>query len=111
MARSEARIVDVPPHQVLTYGQYQRKPAGERHSIRVRQLAHQQGRCALCDVLVEGRAIHGMVADHCHITGRLRGVLCGACNLAMAAIDRGDDWIARAVHYRESGAWLREVGV
>jgi len=108
MARTEARMsVDT---LALNYGRYQRTSAGERAAIRMRQLAHQQGKCGLCDVPVEGAAIHALVADHCHRSGRLRGVLCAACNLAMAAIDRGDDWIARAVRYRDSGVWFDGVG-
>jgi len=37
------------------------------------------GKCPICtDELVQGR-IH---VDHCHTTGRVRGILCGNCNSA-----------------------------
>lgn len=42
-----------------------------------------QGGCALCDR--EG----ALVVDHCHVTGKVRGIVCRSCNAAMGMA--GDD--------------------
>jgi Recombination endonuclease VII len=53
-------------------------------------LAKQHGKCsnAACD------EISGLCVDHCHITGRIRGILCSNCNLA---IGNAKDSVARLI--------------
>lgn len=55
-----------------------------------------QGRCALCDATGVK-----LVLDHCHTTGKLRGVICEPCNMGMAAMDRYPDFGKRAAMYIE----------
>lgn len=55
-------------------------------------LASQGGLCKLCERPAS-------VVDHCHETGRVRGLLCNACNRSMAAVD-DREWLARAEVYR-----------
>lgn len=45
-------------------------------------LEKQHGTCAICRVLLAGgsAAGHGLAVDHCHTTGRVRGLLCNHCN-------------------------------
>lgn len=45
------------------------------------QIARQGGRCAVpaCNRLPKRR----LVGDHCHTTGRFRGIICDNCNVAM----------------------------
>lgn len=63
------------------------------HGEYERLLASQDGRCALCQSADCGRksgkwsAGHFMV-DHCHSTGRVRGLLCHTCNVALGAYER-----------------------
>ena len=59
----------------------------------------QQGKCAICKVapLTSSRDTD---IDHDHQTGKVRGLLCHACNLRMAAID-DTDWKAKAEAYKE----------
>lgn len=37
--------------------------------------------------------------DHCHKTGRLRGVLCVGCNIKISGFDQSKEWIERAITY------------
>lgn len=47
---------------------------------KVRMLAEQQDSCAVCFIpLLPSTA----VVDHCHYTGKLRGILCTHCNLLL----------------------------
>lgn len=52
----------------------------------------QNGTCALCDR-------QPRVVDHCHTTGKVRGVLCVRCNLLVAGLDADPAWVARASSY------------
>lgn len=40
-------------------------------------LKHQDGRCAICRSPPKGKRL---AVDHCHTTGRVRGLLCEPCN-------------------------------
>lgn len=42
----------------------------------------QDNLCALCKVKP-----NKLVVDHCHTTGRVRGLLCGSCNLRLVLFD------------------------
>jgi hypothetical protein len=54
-------------------------------------LAFQNGTCAACDrrpdPSADGR--RSWQVDHCHATGRIRGILCAECNLLLG--NMGDD--------------------
>jgi len=63
-------------------------------------LEEQEGKCKLCDTKVTFRNKTAFV-DHCHVSGITRGVICKRCNIRMAAID-DDQWLARAIAYRDS---------
>jgi hypothetical protein len=52
----------------------------------------QGGICPLCQ---ERPAKH---VDHDHATGRVRGILCNACNVSLHALDR-PGWLSRAQEY------------
>lgn len=43
-----------------------------------RMVEQQGGKCKICDVLTEKLCI-----DHCHDTGRVRGLLCNRCNVGI----------------------------
>jgi hypothetical protein len=71
-------------------------------------LVAQDQACAICRRLFSelpgraGSASRAVHIDHCHRTGRTRGLLCGACNLGIgklgddeAALRRAADYVAR----------------
>lgn len=78
-------------HYGLTVGQYQQ------------MLDRQNGTCAICDGPPKGKgADRGRYhVDHCHETGKVRGLLCSSCNLAIGYL--GDDArrVRRAARYIE----------
>ncbi|MDX3056122.1 endonuclease VII domain-containing protein [Streptomyces sp. NE06-03E] len=62
-------------------------------------IAAQQGVCCIC---LTAPAEH---VDHCHETGRVRGVLCFSCNAALGQLKDRPDAVRRAAAYLEGNAW------
>ncbi|MET8168366.1 endonuclease VII domain-containing protein [Streptomyces sp. NPDC005329] len=62
-------------------------------------VAEQRGICCIC---LAAPAEH---VDHCHKTGRVRGVLCFSCNAALGQFKDRPDAIRRAAAYVEGIAW------
>ncbi|MDX3518571.1 endonuclease VII domain-containing protein [Streptomyces scabiei] len=62
-------------------------------------IAEQQGICCIC---LAAPAEH---VDHCHETGRVRGVLCFSCNAALGQFKDRPDVMRRAATYVEGNAW------
>lgn len=60
-------------------------------------LKRQNGVCAICQVTRDTN--YSLHVDHCHDTGKVRGLLCGSCNkmLGLARDDRAR--LARAAEY------------
>ena len=55
----------------------------------------QQGRCALCGAM----PTESMHVDHCHKTGRVRGLLCGHCNKGLGLFRDDPELLRRAIAY------------
>ncbi|MFJ2293181.1 endonuclease VII domain-containing protein [Streptomyces sp. NPDC087894] len=62
-------------------------------------IAAQKSVCCIC---LTAPAEH---VDHCHKTGRVRGVLCFSCNAALGQLKDRPDAIRRAAAYVEGNAW------
>ena len=64
-----------------------------------RMLVEQGGTCALCRD-PNARCRYGRLnVDHCHETGRVRGLLCSGCNVSIAALGDNAEGLARALAY------------
>ena len=71
-----------------------------------RILANQGGVCAICrrdEPNEHGRTgkKFRLSVDHCHATGRVRGLLCQKCNRAIGLMDDSVDLLKRAIDYLE----------
>lgn len=65
-------------------------------------IAAQQNKCAICEKgLTDGR---GPNVDHCHVTGRVRQLLCARCNLALGYADDDPDLLRAMAAYIERHA-------
>ena len=63
-------------------------------------LKKQKGRCALC--LRQPRLFsYDLGVDHCHKTGRIRGLLCNSCNQILTEY-RTLDYFKRVVSYLDN---------
>jgi len=64
----------------------------------------QENKCALCDIeLVWGNTEANSAAiDHCHSTGKIRGLLCFHCNRALGMFKDSTDTLTKAIKYLEA---------
>ena len=58
----------------------------------------QGGLCALCRKRVRGRGDR-LDVDHCHDTGRVRGLLCRHCNIALGILGDNPEKMERVMRY------------
>lgn len=67
-----------------------------------RLLQEQQDGCALCGLKEAGWNFGvGLVIDHCHKTGAVRGLLCGDCNTALGRFGDDPERLRAAAAYLE----------
>lgn len=57
----------------------------------------QGNRCLICDAPPKPGA--HLYVDHCHDTGRVRGLLCPSCNTAVGVVEKGADYLAKIGAY------------
>lgn len=55
--------------------------------------------CAICyEKAPQGRG-NGFVVDHCHVSGKVRGILCHKCNTAIGLLQEHPEVFESAVDY------------
>lgn len=64
----------------------------EQHT---QMLRRQRGRCAICRRKPKRR----LQVDHCHTSGKVRGLLCSYCNRSLGAFERNENWLTSALKY------------
>ncbi len=60
----------------------------------------QGGCCAICGTH-QSRLKLRLAVDHCHDTGKIRGLLCGSCNTALGLLKDNPDVLYNAIKYLE----------
>lgn len=66
------------------------------------KLSEQGGRCAICGAPTTRSTTHKRFAiDHCHRTGKLRGLLCCPCNSGIGQLGDSIDRLQQAIRYLE----------
>jgi hypothetical protein len=58
----------------------------------------QCGKCALCGSEGSGKDTR-LVVDHCHETGRVRGLLCWGCNVGIGLFKEDTDLLNKVIDY------------
>jgi hypothetical protein len=63
----------------------------------------QNKRCKICNTEYEKVSEHkGLYIDHCHITGKVRGLLCATCNRLLGACKDDVDILRSAIDYLQN---------
>jgi transcription elongation factor Elf1 len=74
------------------------------------QLERQQYNCAICSRSLVGLSPQTIHVDHCHVTGNLRGILCGPCNTGIGNFRESETAMLAAIAYlRTGGSWSQSV--
>lgn len=60
----------------------------------------QQGKCAICNE--EPKTKRGLHIDHNHKTGKVRGLLCHGCNVALGSFKEDVNTLNKAIEYIRS---------
>ena len=61
-------------------------------------IAQDKGKCVICKKQLNWFRMH---VDHDHKTGKVRGLLCGNCNLALGLLKDSKESLLSAIHYLE----------
>lgn len=69
--------------------------AKERRELRCRLMLIQNGGCAICGKIMKDK----LVLDHCHRSGKARGLLCPTCNSGLGFFKDKPALLENAVMY------------
>lgn len=70
-----------------------------------KMVSAQENKCIICKrhesecIRRERKVFKGLVIDHCHKTGKVRGLLCIRCNVAIGYIEQEEDRIEKMIAY------------
>lgn len=101
--------------QVCTDRAIDRRYLERKYNLTLEHYHHlfevQNGKCAICQT--EGFAMHPnqrmkIVVDHCHKTGKVRGLLCHNCNRALGLMQDNPSYFKRAIDYLEGATTIPE---
>lgn len=67
-----------------------------------RMLKEQNNQCMICKRSDNHKRNRHFHVDHCHSTGKVRGLLCQKCNMGLGMFDDNLELIKTAVSYLES---------
>lgn len=64
-------------------------------------LSKQNGKCAICELKQKKR---NLSVDHCHITNKIRGLLCTNCNRGIGMLKEDISLLRKAIKYLNKNA-------
>lgn len=65
-------------------------------------LSKQNGKCAICNIDNNGKYRNkprAFAVDHCHSTGKIRGLLCSDCNTGIGLLKDNINYLQLAIKY------------
>ncbi len=72
----------------------------------LRLKTEQKNVCPLCLTTCKDTAKNRLVADHDHVTGKIRGLICNRCNYTIGWIEQDPEKIRKMFKYLETGGVL-----
>lgn len=101
---SNYRAPKTPDKQIKQRGFNLMRNYGITHEEYNQRLTAQNGVCALCgnpETVMQNGKLRPLAVDHCHATGRVRGLLCAKCNVGLGAFNDDADVMIQGV------PWIR----
>jgi len=71
-----------------------------------KMLDTQEHKCLLCKISAKDTASKYLVVDHCHNTGKIRGLLCNPCNTAIGLLKENIETIKNVIQYLTESSHL-----
>jgi hypothetical protein len=68
------------------------------HNVYLQMLEKQEHKCAIC-LTLDTNFDKLLSVDHCHTTGKVRGLLCNNCNLALGNFNDNVNSLENAIKY------------
>lgn len=65
-------------------------------------LSKQNGKCVICNIDNNGKyrsKLRAFAVDHCHSTGKIRGLLCSDCNTGIGLLKDNVNFLESAIKY------------
>lgn len=87
------------PEGILSSRNSHLKKYGMSHDDYVIMLEKQNGVCCICKRHRIASNKGHMVVDHCHETGKVRGILCNWCNRGLGLFEDNIDFFKNAIIY------------
>lgn len=82
---------------------------GITNEVYERMLKEQGGKCAICgSEETKNSYTQHFAVDHCHTSGKVRGLLCDYCNTGLGRFNDDTDTLEKAVEYLKKS---REEGI
>jgi hypothetical protein len=108
-ARNAAWAAANPDRKKRDHRQYWLKLYGLDQAAYAAMLADQGGVCAICrlpEQYIDPRTgePRRLAVDHCHETGKVRGLLCGRCNRSIGQFANDHERLTRAAEYLKKAA-------
>jgi len=63
----------------------------------------QDGKCAICKSKISSNRTSRLFVDHCHDTGKVRGLLCSSCNHGLGLFKDSATILKSAIKYLQAG--------
>lgn len=99
-ARQRARNASDPGGQYARTGRkaHLRRMYGITEADYEAKSRKQRGRCSLCN-----KKPIRLYVDHCHSTGKVRGLICNECNRALGLVRDDRETLRKMIDYLENG--------
>jgi len=78
---------------------YIEKTFGIKYHEYDRMLQEQNSLCAICGEKESSSTCKYLSVDHCHTTGKIRGLLCVSCNRGLGMLRDNPDFVEKALNY------------
>lgn len=104
-SREYARTIDVDKRRIGSRRTMLKNKYGLTLEDYDNLLKSQNGVCAICERAEtsrsseKGPAVDSLKVDHCHTTGKIRGLLCSECNFGISKFDDNIRHIISAANY------------
>lgn len=67
----------------------------------------QEGCCAVCGIH-QSSLTRSLAVDHCHSSGKVRGLLCGKCNTALGLLNESEQIMKNLISYMSEAGMAKK---